>query len=716
MRPLILTPPRAGRAAPAALLALLLVLSTWLYRDSIGLYPSFKHAWAQADWLALALQFRARGYDFWHPATFNLLTDDGVTAAGFPVPAYLTALLMGLTGSEAPGLMRGLTLALSLGGLLALFGLVRRASGSAAKGALVALFAFSSPIYVYNQAGFQPSVPALAAVWVGYYWFGRALEAPLAPSAARWRLALAVAWLALAGAMRTPLALPLLCTLGQLVLLRPRRTAVAVGWGAVGGIYGVALAALAADFAYNEHLSRAYHGALFLARPLPFSSWANAVQVTKTVREYWLWCLLSKPQWLLFGLTGLVLCARRGGRWLRREWVGHWLALGAGGVLYYGLMGQQFAINDYYLLDTFYLPLVLGFGACVVAWPPLRPGPARSVAVALALLLSIGGVWSARAEQQRRVSPPLTDYTVFTRDNFRPSARWLDSLGVPRTANLLVLDAYSCNLPLLLAHRRGWTLLKYRDSPLNLTPANLRRALARPADYVVTQNITYGPEVVNVFPAIAACLRPVADNGRLTLWRIRPVPLAPRWRLRTDFEAPLDTAMWANAAGVSVGPAASGRLAARLAGRPGAGLSYHRPVAALDLRAGEQLLVAARYRTTPDAGAELVASLSSRRGGPPYWQRAVPCRFTRPENWEPVGAAFALPAPRAPDDVLRVTLRKNGPGETAVDDLELTLLPVEAPVRPGAGLGAGRGMGSFALSFSHFTLDYAPWPPTAHSR
>ena len=714
MRPLITTPRRAGRAAPAALLALLLALSAWLYRDSIGLYPSFKHAWAQADWLALALQFRARGYDFWHPATFNLLTDDGVTAAGFPVPAYLTALLMGLTGSEAPGLMRGLTLALSLGGLLALFGLVRRTSGSAAKGGLVALFAFSSPIYVYNQAGFQPSVPALAAVFAGYYWFGRALEAPLAPAAARRRLAAAVAWLALAGAMRTPLALPLLCTLGHVVVLRSRRTAATVGWGAVGAIYGVALAA---DIAYNQHLSRAYHGALFLARPLPFVSWANAVQVTKTVREYWLWCLLSKPQWLLFALAGLVLCVRRGGRWLRCEWAGHWLALGAGGVLYYGLMGQQFSINDYYLLDSFYLPLVLGFAACVVAWPPLRSGPARRVAAAAAAALSAGGVWSARVEQQRRVSAPPTDYTVFTRDNFRPSARWLDSLGVPRAAKLLVLDAYSCNLPLLLAHRRGWTMLKYRDSPLNLTPGNLRRALARPgADYVVTQNVTYGPEVVNVFPAIAARLRPVANNGHLTLWRIRPVPLASRWRLRTDFEGLLDTAAWAQVASVSAGSSASGRRAARLAGPPGAGLAYHRSVAALGLRAGQQLLVAARYRTSPDAGAELMASLSPRRGGAPYWQRAVPCRFTRPENWEPVGAAFALPAPRAPDDVLRVALCKSGPGEIALDDLELTLLAADAPARPAAGLGAGRGMGSFALSFPHFTPEYAPWPPTAHSR
>ena len=77
-------------------------LCGWFYYDSIGSNPAFNHAWAQADWFAMALKFRARGYDFFHPATYNLLTDQGVTGAGFPVPAYLAALLMGLGNCMVP--------------------------------------------------------------------------------------------------------------------------------------------------------------------------------------------------------------------------------------------------------------------------------------------------------------------------------------------------------------------------------------------------------------------------------------------------------------------------------------------------------------------------------------------------------------------------------------------------------------------------------------
>ena len=163
---------RSGWQA-AGLLALLGGLSAGLYGRTVWLPPIFHHAWAQADWLALALNFRARGFDFFHPATYNLLTRDGVTGAGFPLPAYLTALLMALTGSEAPGLMRLLTLGCSLGGLLALGGLVQRASGSPGRAVLAVLFVFCSPIYGYYQANYLPSVPAFAAALAGYYCFYR---------------------------------------------------------------------------------------------------------------------------------------------------------------------------------------------------------------------------------------------------------------------------------------------------------------------------------------------------------------------------------------------------------------------------------------------------------------------------------------------------------------------------------------------------------------
>ncbi|MFC7670456.1 hypothetical protein ACFQT0_26090 [Hymenobacter humi] len=47
------------------------------------------------------------------------------------------------------------------------------------------------------------------------------------------------------------------------------------------------------------------------------------------------------------------------------------------------------------------------------------------------LLVGALAAWQARAEQARRISPPPTDKSVLTRENFERSAQWLDSLGVP---------------------------------------------------------------------------------------------------------------------------------------------------------------------------------------------------------------------------------------------------------------------------------------------
>jgi hypothetical protein len=239
----------------------------------------------------------------------------------------------------------------------------------------------------------------------------------------------------------------------------------------------------------------------------------------------------------------------------------------------------------------------------------------------------------------------------------------------------LVLDAYSYNLPLLLAHRRGWTMLQNRKSAQDLSQENLRAALALPADYGITQNATYAPEVVNRYPGIAAYLQPIANNGRLSLWRIRKVPLVAHWQLRTDMESRLDTIIWLNSASISVGPAASGRQAARLGGSRTTGLAFHQTVAQLGLRAGQQLLFSARYQAGSGAGAVLVASLEPKAGAPPYWQQTVVCRATRSGDWEPLGAAFALPVPHAATDVLKVGIRKSGPGEITLDDWEMSILP-----------------------------------------
>lgn len=663
--PALRLPARRAYLASLGLGLLLLALCAWLYAPTIGLPPSHHHVWAQADWLALALNFRQRGFDFFHPATYNLLTRDGVTGAGFPLPAYLAAGLMWVAGSEVPALMRLLTLGCSLGGLLTLAGLVRRASGSGGRAALVALFGFCAPLYGYYQANFLPSVPAFAAALAGYYCLYRLGQAR---AGGRWLYA-AVGLLALAAAIRTPFAVPLLVSLAHVGWWQWRGRLRHLGWARVAGAYGLAWLFIGGYFLYNEYLTRAYGGSMFLARPLPFGSVAEAWDTTGVVAARWGLDLLSRWQWLALGAAGLgALLSQPPRAWLGTAWRWHWLLLALGSGTYYLLMGPQYIDHDYYFIDSLLLPLVLLFAGGVSR---LRvPARARPVATVLAAGLVI--IWAQATytvQRQRYVTEP-GDRGMATLANFVGSARLLDELRVPRSARVMVLDAYSFNLPLLLMQRRGWTVLTTNEE-------NLRASFTEPADLVVTQNAFFRSDIVNNYPLLLERLDSIFSDGYLTLWRPRRAPVPVVWQQRVDFETPVDGTTWQNQQR-SEERAASGRFSARVADTATVGPVFSRPVGAPGLLLNSRLVVQAKcwLPSEGDYAAGLVVSLAPAGGGPPYYQQALDCRRYQgpPGRWTLVGDRVRLPPAHAPTDVLQVAFRKKGPVAVWLDDLTLTLV------------------------------------------
>ncbi|TGE04940.1 hypothetical protein [Hymenobacter fodinae] len=649
------------------LLFLLIGLSWWLYQDTIWLPPIFHHAWAQADWLSLALKFRERGFDFFHPATHNLLTRDGVTGAAFPLPAYLAAILMAVTHSEAPGLMRLLTLGCSLGGLLALGATVYQAKAGVWRAGLAVLFVFFAPVYGYYQASYLPSVPAFAAALGGYYCFYQSRQLSGLPRAGAWLYG-AVAWFTLAAAIRTPFAIPLMASLLHLVALPLRRPP---NRGRVLLAYTLSGFFLVSYFLYNEYLTRHYGGSMFLARPLPFQSPAEALSSTQEVARKWGLQLLGSTQW--FALVAVALLAL-GNRplhaWVRSEWAVHWLLLTGGGLTYYVLMGPQYLDHDYYFIDSLFLPLVLLFAGSLVVmpWPSRRMwqlgGTAASVAVA--------SLWArdTRAVQMERYTVHPNDLGYMTLQNFTGSAQLLDSLGVPRSAHITVLDAYTYNLPLILMKRRGWTVLTTNEE-------NLRASFQEPADLIITQNATFRSDVVSNYPLILERLDSVFSNGRLTLWRPRARPVPVVWEAQTDFESPLDTTVWLNSHSLSTEQAASGQQAYYLKETSTFGLTYSRSVGQASLRNQDRLIVRAKcWLPQGEYKALLVASLEPPGGGPAYYWKALDCRrYQAPAGrWTTVGGAFHFPAPRTPHDLLKVYIVKDGATAILLDDVRLTLV------------------------------------------
>ena len=78
-------------------------------------------------------------------------------------------------------------------------------------------------------------------------------------------------------------------------------------------------------------------------------------------------------------------------------------------------------------------------------------------------------------------------------------------------ARILVLDAYTSNVPLLLMNRKGFTVIE-------TTNEFIKKALTLPFDYIVIQNKSLSGDVLRNFPELAEHLNPVANNGRIGLY------------------------------------------------------------------------------------------------------------------------------------------------------------------------------------------------------
>src|SRR5690606_19204050 len=111
---------------PATILMFIILIwgSYYLFNQSMSEYPSYVHAWTQSDRMGLAMNFQEKGFDFFHPSTYNLLTKDGVTQVDFPIHDYLAAAISSFFNSDLVFTFRFYNLIYSLIGLFFFFRLV----------------------------------------------------------------------------------------------------------------------------------------------------------------------------------------------------------------------------------------------------------------------------------------------------------------------------------------------------------------------------------------------------------------------------------------------------------------------------------------------------------------------------------------------------------------------------------------------------------------
>lgn len=490
-----------------ALIITLVVASGLLYRETITLFPSFIHAWTQSERYTIALCFLENGFDFFHPCTFNLQNIDGITPIDFPINEFIVALLMKLFNSTAPVIFRLYTLLISIIGLVHLYLFAEKISQSKIKAGATVLFVFLSPVYIYYQAGFIPSIPALSFIFIAYYYFFN-----YSNTKEKKHLYLSVLFFLLAALIRIPFFIFLFGALVHSLWNCYKERKIHLSRIAP---FLLAILCFFGYYQYNMHLGKVY-GNAFLNTFMPARNWEELKDIVVHTYTFWKFHYFTKAHYLLFFIailyTGYKFIKNKNSFFIQKNYWIHLFIITCGTSLYSALMMRQFYDHDYYFLDSLFIPTVLLFTLCITHIT-IETKKQQIVWIIGLSLLGTKGFLSANYIQTERFTQHEWDRVEVSRQNFIDTDKFLDSIGIAKDAKILVIDSYSTNIPLILMKRKGYTVYQTNRDDAMMPLLNYKW------DYVAIQDVFLLPDVLHYYPLVSNYIEKVAGNGKVSFYK-----------------------------------------------------------------------------------------------------------------------------------------------------------------------------------------------------
>jgi hypothetical protein len=479
-------------------------------------FPSHIHAWAQADHYALAKGFVRNGFNFFKPETYVMNhqfpddwqdpSDQSITAVDFPMHDYIPALLMHLSGNGSPAVYRLYVFIWGCLGLFFLYRLTLKITGDYIKALFVGIFAATAPLFSYYQVAMLPTIPSWATAVIGIYFYAIYRE-----RGAGFPFFLSLLFLTLATLTRTTFLIVLLVVIGLEAFLALRRR-IFPPWKHVVLAAG-SLTAVLGYYLYNAWLRNTY-GSLFLPNLMTPDHREEAIGLAVITLERWTFAFFSQAHYLV--LLAALLAAGTRAFYLRKHrhvW-GVVILLLCGYSVFAWVMMRQFADHDYYLLDTFFLPLILVLVASLASLPSWSFGRRKVWMAVIVFIFGLISLRHAEQELERRRAELPWDRVAKTAGNYFGAGSFLDSLGIDRDARVLVIDAVAPNIPFLRLDRKGYAVMAVDSS-------RVAKALLWDYDVVTLQNEFFLTHVYPAYPEILNRLEKVADNGRITVARSR---------------------------------------------------------------------------------------------------------------------------------------------------------------------------------------------------
>ncbi|WP_116109190.1 ArnT family glycosyltransferase [Lewinella sp. IMCC34191] len=662
----------------------LIVGLAWVFHlgNLTGL-PSQRHAWAESDRYALSLGFVENGLQFFEPQTFiynhqfphnwEVPGRTTITAVDFPLHDYLPAVLMKVFGSTSPWIFRLYILLYSFIGLFFLYRLSFAVTKDSIKSALVVAFAATSPVFVYYQAGFLPTIPSLANAIIGMYFYYLFLGGHQKRD-----FRIGLFFVTLAALSRTTFAIPLIAMLGVefIRLLRGETKFSSLLLPVSGSILSIL-----AYWLYNGYLREEY-GSMFLNYPLPATSIEQAKEIIVYVYDTWALEYLTVYHYVIVFAAGVAaavysLFTRNFNTNQATGYLGIlWSAYVFGCLLFALLMLRQFPAHEYYFLDTFLFPLLLFLLVVLSLLPVIELKAYQVISAIVVAVFSVMMTLDTIALHDNVQEAHYLDRTKHTIRNYQGAAEWLDSLRVPRSAKMLVMNPAAPNLPFILMQRKGYAVMRP-------TAEIVEKSLGWDYQFIVLEKQYFVEEVYNAYPQILSKLDKIADNGRLAVCRFTEnneqslldfmgvKDTGPVLKEFVDFENDPDPS-WQNFHPVA-DQAYRGEYSGHVTSDMTYGLTY-RSKNLPELRTASRTLAFSSYfLTSREANCEIVVSIDGGGENLYYQSYSIKNLVKQKGEWKEASLVFSLPRIQRDTYELAIYVWNRGKSDLYYDNVEFSL-------------------------------------------
>ena len=485
------------------MLLILIFGAVYLFHGTMSKYPAYVHAWTQSDRIAIAQNFQENGFDFFHPATYNLLTKDGVTQVDFPIHDYFVAMISSITNQSVIVIFHWYNLIYSLTGLFFLFHLFLLFTKSPMRSIMGTTFIFTLPFFVYYQNGFLPSTTSFANLFIGLFFVFNSFKSKKGYT-------LGVIFITLAALARAPFFIFLFALfLNEIVqgiqLKRFKFSRI------IKLLIGIAV--FIGYYFYNQYLGKTY-GSMFLNETLHFTSVSNFIDVLVNAADRWSNQLMSPYHGILLILfiVGSIFQYRslKTINNQKKRLLSFLLISLIGVLLFFIAFGRQFTDHDYYYIDSF-LPLLSLWIVFMLSIVTISKKWYTFIAAGC-FIFFFYFFGHAKDIQNLRYTPPFDDRVHYAFDVYQNSADDLKIWGVNKKDTIYVIDANSTNIPFTLWGNKGYSNLKTRA---NILGPELDSSFT----YAAMVDSFFYNNVYKDYPQLINQLERVEGNGRLSLYR-----------------------------------------------------------------------------------------------------------------------------------------------------------------------------------------------------